>query len=70
MFQVFPVFWYEKDLKKAPAKLLKTYLKDNGNKYFVYIQGISIFLNYCWKKLNQVLSFEKLGLSLRCEPLK
>ena len=37
--------------------------------YFEFIQGISISLNYC-RKLNKVLSVEKLGLSLRCEHLK
>ena len=52
-------------LKEAPAKLLKTYLKGNGDIYFVVDWRVSILLNYYWK-LNQVSSFAKLGLVLRC----
>ena len=50
MFQAFPVlqvldivtqsFFYTRNtlyLKEPPAKLLKTYLKDNGNIYFAVI---------------------------------
>ena len=55
-------------LKEPPAKLLKTYLKDSGNIYFVVIYGISIWLNYCFK-LNQVFSVVKIDLLLRWEPL-
>ena len=50
-------------LKEPPAKLLKTYLKDNGNICFVVIQEISVWLNYCWK-LNQVFPVAKLALKV------